>query len=346
MIIKKLVACCGMIAICSLSIAQDLPPIEEQTEPLVFDPQYPPVHDPVMAKDGDTYYVFGTGQGISTMYSKDLVHWTEGEPVFAETPEWTKEALPGFSGHIWAPDIIYYKDQYHIFYSCNAMPGKPHAAIGHATNPTLDPDSPDFKWTDHGKIVQSVLNRDLWQAIDPNVIVDEDGTPWLIFGSFWDGIKAVKMTDDMMSLTWPEEWHSVARRPSEQELYQYTLEDSQIEAAFVYKHGEYYYMFVSFDLCCRGVNSDYNIAVGRSESITGPYVDKTGYPMLKGGGSVIAIGDGKRWAALGHNSVYNIKGKDYLFAHGYSIPDGGASKLIVTQLEWDGQGWPIVELPK
>ncbi len=65
--------------------------------------------------------------------------------------------------------------------------------------------------------------------------------------------------------------------------------------------------------------------------------------MMDGGGTVIAIGDGKKWAALGHNSVYNIDGKEYLIAHGYSIPDG-ISKLIVTELKWDNEGWPIVEL--
>lgn len=335
--IKRLLICLGLLAIWSTGLAQ------EQPEP-EFNPQSPFVHDPVMAKDGDTYWVFATGMGISTLYSKDLKTWHRGEQVFDKAPEWTQKALPGFNNHIWAPDIIYYQGEYHLFYACNAMPGKPHAAIGHATNPTLDPDSPDFKWTDHGKIIQSVLGRDLWQAIDPNIIVDEEGTPWMAFGSFWDGIKLVKLTDDMSSLTWPQEWHSIARRPSEQELYEYALYDSQIEAAFIYKHNDYYYLFVSFDMCCRGVNSDYKIAVGRSRKVTGPYLDKVGYSMLVGGGTVIAIGDGKQWAALGHNSVYNIDGKDMLFAHGYSIPDNGASELIVTELKWDEQGWPIVDL--
>lgn len=323
------------------------PPQQQAQEPQEegsFDPQSPRVHDPVMAKDGDTYYVFATGEGISVMSSKDLLIWKREKPVFDSVPEWTQQALPGFNGRIWAPDIIYYKGLYHLFYACNAMPGKPHAAIGHASNPTLNPDSPGFKWTDHGKIVQSVLNRDLWQAIDPAAVVDEDGTPWLAFGSFWDGIKLVKLTDDMMSLTWPQEWHSIARRPSDQQLYEYELYDSQVEAAFIYRHNDYYYLFVSFDICCHGINSDYKIAVGRAKEITGPYLDKLGNDMLLGGGTVIAIGDGQKWAALGHNSVYNIDGKDYLFCHGYSIPDNGVSKLIVTQLKWDAEGWPVIDL--
>jgi len=339
---RQTVLCLFVGILSSVTFAQEQ---GEVRSPEPHDPLWPSVHDPVMARDGDTYYVFGTGRGISTLYSKDLKTWQQGAPVFSEVPAWTQEALPGFNGKIWAPDIIYYHGAYHLFYACNRTPGKPDAAIGHASNPTLDPDSPDFKWTDHGKVVQSVMGRDLWQAIDPNIIVDEEGTPWMTFGSFWDGIKLVRLTDDLMGLTWPQEWHSIARRPSDQQLYEYALYDSQIEAAFIYRKGDYYYLFVSFDMCCHGIDSDYKIAVGRSESITGPYLDRMGHSMLTGGGTVIAIGDGKQWAALGHNSVYNIDGKDYLFAHGYSIPDEGKSKLIVTELEWDKHGWPIVTLP-
>lgn len=324
------------------SLAQD--DQTSESKKLIFDPTNPYVHDPVMAKDGDVYYVFSTGTGVSVMSSKDLKTWKKEKQIFESAPVWTKEALPGFNNDIWAPDIVYYKGKYHLFYSCNALPGKPHAAIGHATNPTLNPESKDFKWTDHGKIVQSVLNRDMWQAIDPNVIIDEEGTPWLAFGSFWDGIKLVKLTDDMNSLEWPQEWHSLARRPSEKEMYEYSLEDSQVEAVFIYKHKDYYYLFVSFDMCCRGVNSDYKIAVGRSKTVTGPYLDKVGFPMLGGGGTVISIGDGKKWAALGHNSVYEIDGRDYLFAHGYSIPDNGVSKLIITEITWNDDEWPVINL--
>ena len=336
-----------MLVICKSGRGQDQTVAAPSVpQPKVFNSKNPSIHDPVMAKDGDTYYVFGTGPGISTLHSTDLITWQQGKPVFDKNPAWVKDALPDFKGDIWAPDIIYYKDRFHLFYACNAQPGKPHAAIGHASSPTLNPKNPGYKWTDHGKIVQSVLNRDLWQAIDPNIIVDEKGNPWFIFGSFWDGIKAVKMTDDMMKLKWPEEWHSISRRPSTQKLYNYGLEDSQTEGAFIYKHGDYYYQFVSFDMCCRGLNSNYHLVVGRSKTVTGPYLDRAGFSMMDGGGTVVAIGDGKRWAALGHNAVYKMDGKELLVAHGYSIPDNGISTLIVTELKWDGQDWPIIELPK
>jgi len=97
----------------------------------------------VRAKDGNTYYVFGTGPGISTLYSKDLKTWQKGNPVFDKDPEWVREALPDFKGDIWAPDIIFYQGRFHLFYASNAMPGKPHAAIvmhqrQHLTRRTLN----------------------------------------------------------------------------------------------------------------------------------------------------------------------------------------------------------------
>src|SRR5699024_4531116 len=116
----------------------------------------------------------------------------------------------------------------------------------------------------------------------------------------------VKMTDDMMKIKWPQEWHTIARQPSSQKLYNYGLEDSQIEAAFIFQHGDYYYLFASRGICCRGVNGTYNVIVGRSKKVTGPYLGPAGFSMLDGNGKVIAIGDGKRWAAVGHNSVYHM----------------------------------------
>ena len=177
----------------------------------------PLAHDPVMAKQGDTYYLFATGQGVSVMSSKDLKTWKFEKPVFTEAPQWAVETVKEYKGHTWAPDIIFHNGLYHLFYSCSAF-AKNTSAIGHATNPTLDPADPNFKWTDHGKVIQSVPNRDMWNAIDPNIIVDENGTPWMSFGSFWDGIKMVKLTDDMMQVAQPEEWHSLCRRERSFEL--------------------------------------------------------------------------------------------------------------------------------
>jgi arabinan endo-1,5-alpha-L-arabinosidase len=311
-------------------------------QPPPFNPTEPMVHDPVVAKQGNTYYLFCTGMGISVMSSADgMKTWKPEKPVFSEPPQWAVDSVEGFRGHIWAPDVIFYNGRYHVFYSCSAF-AKNTSVIGHASTPTLDPSAPDYYWTDHGKVVQSVPNRDLWNAIDANIIIDEQGTPWMNFGSFWDGIKMVRLSKDSMKIAQPEEWRSLSRRKRTFELDNTNPGDGAVEAPFITKHGEYYYLFVSFDYCCRGANSDYKIVVGRSATVTGPYTDKTGISMAQGGGSFVLQGN-EVYAGIGHCAVYNFDGRDYLFAHGYKLSENGASKLVVREVHWDEDGWPVVE---
>ena len=300
----------------------------------------PIVHDPVMAKQGDTYYLFATGERVSVMSSKDLKTWKFEKPVFTEAPQWAVETIKGYKGHTWAPDIIYHNGVYHLFYSCSSF-AKNTSAIGHATNPTLAPTDPHFKWSDHGMIIQSVPNRDMWNAIDPHIIIDENDTPWMSFGSFWDGIKLVRLTNDLTQVAQPEEWYSLCRRERTFELDDKDPGDGAVEAPFIMKHGKYYYLFVSFDYCCRGKKSNYKVMVGRSQSVTGPYLDKEGKPMNQGGGSLVIQGNAD-YAGVGHNSAYHIDGKDYFLCHAYSNAENGTPKLIVREMTWTPDGWPVV----
>lgn len=300
------------------------------------------VHDPVMIKQDSVYYLFCTGMGISRWSSTDRVNWKKETPVFAQPPAWALQAIPGYRGHTWAPDISYYNGQYYLYYAVSAF-GKNTSCIGVATNKTLHTASPDYHWTDHGKVIQSVPGRDLWNAIDPNLITDENGTPWLAFGSFWNGIKLVKLNANGLSVAQPEVWYTLASRPRKFDTPDSSAGDAAIEAPFIFKKDKYYYLFVSFDACCRGANSTYKIMVGRSEKITGPYVDKSGMKMTSGGGSLLAAGDGANWFAVGHNAVYTADGKDYIIYHGYDAKDNGKSKLIIHTVSWDAAGWPVVE---
>ncbi|HEY1023460.1 MAG TPA: family 43 glycosylhydrolase, partial [Flavisolibacter sp.] len=147
-----------------------------------------PVHDPVMIKEGDTYYLFCTGFGITVWSSANLNEWKKEAPVFAKAPQWAVDTIPGFKGHIWAPDITYRNGQYYLYYSVSAF-GKNTSAIGVATNKTLDVSSADYKWIDHGRVIQSYPGKTNWNAIDPNIITDEKGRAYMAFGSFWDGLK-------------------------------------------------------------------------------------------------------------------------------------------------------------
>lgn len=297
-------------------------------------------HDPVMIKEKDIYYLFATGQGISVMSSRDMKNWKFEPSVFSEAPKWAVELIDGYHGHTWAPDVIYHGGLYHLFYSCSAF-GKNTSAIGHATTPTLDRKNPRFKWTDHGMVIQSVPNRDSWNAIDPNIIIDEKGTPWMTFGSFWDGIRLVRLTEDLNSVAEPQEWYSISRRQRSVSVKGVDAGDGAVEAPFIMKHGEYYYLFVSFDYCCRGLKSDYKVAVGRSKDVRGPYLDRDGKSMEYGGGTIIVKGD-KNWAGIGHCAAYKFEGKYYFIAHAYSVKNDGTPMLYVRTIKWTEDGWPIV----
>ncbi|WP_308367962.1 MULTISPECIES: arabinan endo-1,5-alpha-L-arabinosidase [unclassified Microbulbifer] len=299
------------------------------------------IHDPVMTEEGDDYYLFSTGPGITIYRSPDFVNWTPAGRVFAGEPDWAKSVAPGFNGHLWAPDVIARNGRFYLYYSVSAF-GKNTSAIGVAINRTLDPQSPNYRWEDQGILVQSVPGRDNWNAIDPNIVLDEAGDAWMSFGSFWDGLKLVKLDESWTALAEPQEWRTIARaeRPA------FTPDDeaapAELEAPFIFPKNGYYYLFVSRGLCCRGNDSTYRLAVGRSKSVTGPYLDKEGVDMARGGGTPLIAGN-QRWPGLGHNSAYTFDGRDYLVLHAYESADNGLQKLKILDLEWDEELWPVVD---
>ena len=242
--------------------------------------EYPDAHDPVAAFCDGRYYVFTTGLGC--MSSEDLQTWRIEPRVLSETPQWAADK--GFRWMPWAPDIQYHNGLWYLYYSYSVF-GRNISAIGCATNKTLNPKSPDFKWEDQGMIVESIPGRDEWNAIDANMIVDENGTGWLCFGSFWRGIKMFKLDETMTKMAEPQEWYPLCRRPEgttkdiagkddgikrDPRGPDFDPGNGAVEAPFIFRHGKYYYLFVSYDLCCRGKNSTYNVVVGRSEKVMGP----------------------------------------------------------------------------
>lgn len=308
------------------------------------------VHDPVMIQEKGTYYLFCTGRGISVWSSPDMETWKREKPVFNESPAWTTDAVKDFKGHIWAPDISYYNGEYYLYYSISSF-GKNTSCIGLATNKTLDTNDPDFKWQDQGKVIQSIPGVTNWNAIDPNLAILDDGTPYLTFGSFWDGIKLVKLKKD--AKTPAEDISTIAtiasRKSSSTDPNPPSVDDNPkdaggnaIEAPFIFKKGKYYYLFVSIDYCCKGINSTYKMIFGRSEQIQGPYFDKVGNDMAAGGGSLLLKGNDD-WYGVGHNAVCTFSNKDYLIFHGYDAHDEGRSKLIIKEMTWDNDGWPVVK---
>ena len=302
----------------------------------------PMVHDPVMAREGDTYCIFATGRGIQQLTSRDRREWTVlPDPVMTVIPGWTTDSVPGFTSHVWAPDIIRWHDRWWLAYSCSTF-GKNGSAIGLLSCRSLA----DRLWKDEGCIVTSRAKRDNWNAIDPNFVIDEaTDTPWMVWGSFWDGIQLARL-DTSMHLALGEQPRTIARRydpnfkPTEPNPTSRYAGANAIEAPFIFKHGGYYYLFVSWDYCCRGAKSNYRVAVGRSKRIEGPYLDREGKDMAMGGGTLVLEGDKQEWEAAGHCAAYSFDGQDLFICHGYSARQNGAALLIQRTISWTADGWP------
>ena len=306
-------------------------------------------HDPSIAKDGDTWYLFGTANGpdrkgeLPIRCSQDLHHWKLCGAVFEKIPEWIMKESPE-TKELWAPDISYFNGEYHLYYAFSAF-GKNTSGIALLTNKTLNPKSADFHWADRGLVFRSRVEDD-FNAIDPNLIVDEKGQPWLAFGSFWDGIK-MRRIDAKTGLLSREDTklYSLARRkrplnppPNPPGL---PGNWQAVEAPFIVHHGDYYYLFVSWDLCCRGTKSDYKTMISRSKNVTGPYVDESGVATLEGGGTALLLGN-SRWIGPGGESVLQQKDGDILVFHAYDGTTGEAY-LQISTIAWV-DGWPKVAL--
>jgi len=306
-----------------------------------------------MAKGEDgKYYIFATGMGVQVLSSEDRKTWKREASVLPSAPEWATKAVRGYRGHTWAPDISYHNGLWYLYYSCSTF-GKNTSAIGLAVNKTLDPSSPDFGWVDRGLVIASRRHQNCWNAIDPNLIMDKKGNPWLAFGSFWDGIQIVPLESDMQ--TPKQEPRTIARRFNHHYTLKemndprvYTIEgkdtieaaDNAVEAPFIIRRGKYFYLFVSQDYCCRGQNSTYRTVYGRSKSIAGPYVDQEGKKLEEGGGTLL-YGPDENYFGVGHNAAYEWDGQWWFVSHAYEKKSGGRAKLFLRELNFDKKGWIV-----
>lgn len=297
-----------------------------------------PVHDPAIIRQGANFYVFSTtrprehaGQ-IPIRTSPDLIRWSRAGAVFAQMPDWAKRAIPKADG-IWAPDISFQHGEYRLYYAVSTF-GSNQSVIGLATSPTLDPAAPDYVWTDKGQVIASTRASD-FNAIDPAAFTDRDGQAWLAFGSFWTGIKLVRL-DPATGLRSSEDRkiYSLAQRSR----------PGAVEAPFLIQRGDYHYLFASYDFCCRGADSSYYTVVGRSRDVTGPYVDHDGKPMLQGYGQIVLHAKRdptRRWRGPGHPGLLQDGNRIFIAYHAYDAQHGGIPTLRINELGWTSDGWPV-----
>jgi len=243
-------------------------------------------------------------------------------------PEWIVKIVPeNRNMSYWAPDVIKVGDRYLLYYSVSSM-GKMTSAIGLVTNPTLDPNDPAYQWTDQGVVVQT-QDGSGHNAIDPAIFHDKDGSLWMTYGSYWSGIKLIQLDPQ-----------TGKRLAPDSTLYSLAFNDS-IEASYLCRHEDYYYLFVNWGSCCQGPKSTYNIRIGRSKTITGPYLDKAGVNLLQSGGSTFLATTNGPLIGPGHAGTLNAEGKTWFTSdfEGDLRMDGKAT-LAIMPLRWNADGWP------
>jgi arabinan endo-1,5-alpha-L-arabinosidase len=320
----------------------------QQPSALHLTGDYPMTHDPSIAREGDHYYVFATGNSpgggqFAVRCSHDLSDWKLCGHVFDAIPEWIRKVSPA-TKELWAPDVSYFEGKYHLYYAYSAF-GVNTSGIALATNETLDPQNPKYRWRDEGLVLESKANDD-FNAIDPNIVFDEKGQPWMSFGSFWGGIKMRRIDAHTGKLDASDSTlYSLAARirPADAAPAKPGLPPDwqAIEAPFIVLHAGYYYLFASFDLCCRGVTSTYHVMVGRSSHVTGPYIDKDGKPMSYGGGTPLLVAN-TRWLGPGGESILQRPEGDIIVFHAYDAHTGKPA-LQISTLTWIN-GWPQAAL--
>lgn len=316
------------------------------TEP-VFQPTFA---DPSVFRDpvSGRYFAYGTTDQWSSapsslhilpiLESSDLVHWTFVHDTFRpagsaavanepQQPAWTGTAP------LWAPEVHRIDGRYVMYYTAsNTAAGG--SAIGVATA-----SSPTGPWQDSGGPIVGPRpdgSGGYFWTFDPNEIQTPAGQRYLYYGSFYGGTYVVPLTPDGLKT-------APGARPVQ------VGASGRFEGTFVMRHGGYYYMFASSGNCCAGPNTGYSVFVGRSASPLGPFTDRLGIPMTRGGGTLVLASNGNLWVGPGGNSIVRDAAGGYWMAfHAISqqnpyLPNGAnARPLLLEPVEWTSGGWPAV----
>ena len=299
------------------------------------------IHDPAIFYDevSGNYYTYSTG--AICQKSKDLVHWQEIGKVVERPPqesvEWTG------SEDIWAPDIVKVGKEYRLYCSNSSWGVRQSCiflAVADRPEGSFEPKGCVLKTTE--KFPQSVTN-----AIDANIIEDaKTGEQYMLYGSFWGGCHVLKLNRTTGFAEEEGIGVCIARRPKWQ--------SGSMEGPYMVYNAQnnYYYLFVSYG----SLKSDYNIRVGRSRSICGPFIDFHGKDLIadedgdNSTGLLAMCGyqwnEGQAYMGPGHNSVlHDVNGRWYLVCHirrKNFTQQEEPSEMQIREIFWSEDGWPFV----
>ncbi|GGJ70051.1 arabinan endo-1,5-alpha-L-arabinosidase [Deinococcus aquiradiocola] len=300
------------------------------------------VHDPTLLPLPGGYLVAGTGfedvdgGALRLKTSADGITWRDAGPLLHAQPGWVKALLGSSPPNLWAPNLTLRRTgtgaRAFLYFSASTF-GRNASGIGLMTNDRLTLARPAGGWQDRGLVLASRAGDD-FNAIDPARLDARDGRAWLVYGSYWDGIRLRELD--------PE--GGLLRRADTPTYRLASRAGGPVEAASLLQRGPYTYLFVSFDRCCAGLASTYRIMVGRARDVKGPYLDRAGRPMLQGGGTEL-LATGGRVTGPGGQEAYRDGAQDRLVYHQYDRERGGTSQLQTTPLLWDEDGWPHLPPP-
>ena len=272
----------------------------------------PWIHDPstIMECDGK-YYTFGTGGG--GLISEDGWNWFGGA------------VRPGGGA---APDAIKIGDRYLVAYSATGggLGGGHAGRVLTMWNKTLDPNSPDFAYTEAIEVAHSEMDEDC-DAIDAGLFMDPNtGRLWCTYGTYFGFIRVVELD------------------PKTGAKVEGTVDPNiaiDCEATTIIYRNGWYYLLGTHGTCCDGVNSTYNIVAGRSRNVTGPYLDNMGRDMVAGGGKMVVDGEDRQFGA-GHFGRYiEDEGVEKMSFHWEADLDRSArSVLAIRPIIWVND-WPV-----
>ena len=296
------------------------------TNPIISDRSVP---DPSVIRGEDGYfYLYATQTKTYWMpvyRSKDLVNWEYQGTAFTNA---TKPNLLG-GGAFWAPEIRYFNGKYILYYSWAKMNGADVSYTAVAVGDTPMGPFPNSK---------ELLSNELFgsNCID-QFYYEESGKKYMFYGSF-KGIYVTELNDDALSVKMGTDGKPTLKKQ---------VCGNAFEGTNIYKKGKYYYLFASIGSCCNGVNASYQVVVGRSDNLFGPYVDREGKSMLDNNWELVLEGDGQKWIGPGHNSiiVQDDEGTDWMIYHSYLKLNGevGGRLGMLDRLLWTDDGWPYVK---